>query len=190
MKHVLIYFMFFLIVSANAQRVVIPAAHSDYRITYQKHRGYIQLNNGKKIMGIFQYAFWEFPTPNIKSFNEKGNLINRYQEKEIKSIVLAGADSTLSAKDSTYFKTLDKSKSLYRQLTFGPLEIYDYFFNVNEVHGLIYSLILVKVDNQLYTFKSYNKFISWIHANYKDKIKWKKDITVKDIIRQLNGFPT
>ena len=40
--------------------VAPPSYHSPYNIYGQKHEGYIELKNGKKIEGVFQYAFWEF----------------------------------------------------------------------------------------------------------------------------------
>ena len=188
MKRLINIISIFSTLHVAGQHVIIPAAHSKYRIEYQKHKGYIQLNNGEKISGIYQYAFWEFPSYNIKSFTEKGALIKRYRSRDIKSIVLAGSDRTLSNKDSTYFMVLDKSKALYRQLTFGSIEVFDYFFNVNEARGLIYTLLIVKANDQLHTFKSESKFIKWLKANYPDKIRWNDNITSQEIVKQLNGI--
>lgn len=99
---------FFSALNVAGQRVVIPAYHNPYVIHYEKHNGYIVLNNGKKIEGSFQYAFWEFPTYNLKLFSKKGKVIKCYKPKDVKTVVLAGSDTALSKKDSTYFKVLVK----------------------------------------------------------------------------------
>lgn len=168
------------------QRGIVP--YYARGIDYQIHNGYIELNSGEKINGTFQYADMEFPTYNLKLFSPDGKLLKRYKSNVIKIVALVGCDTTLSTRDSTYFKTLDKSKVLYRQLTFGSIEIYDYFFNVNEQNGLIRSPILIKTNNQLIEFNSEEKFIKWMQTNNGGKIKWHKDITAADIVKQLNGI--
>lgn len=186
MKKLITIFFIFSTFNVAAQHVVIPASHNPYNIDYQKHAGYILLNNGQKITGIFQYDFWEFPSYNLKSFSKNGKGLKRYRIKNIRSVVLAGSDTTLTNKDSTYFQVLGKHKAFYRQLTFGQIEIFDNFFDVNEKKGLIKPLLFVKVNNQYHELDSKNKFIKWMQTNYPDKIKWRKDITLEEIVRQLN----
>lgn len=48
--------------------------------------------------------------------------------------------------------------------------------------------MVVKENGQIKNFNSKEKFIQWMRENYPDKIRWEKDITVQDIVRQLNGF--
>lgn len=187
MKKLVTIILFFSTLKANAQHLII-ISNNKYSIDNQKHTGYIEFNNGEKITGIFEYATDEFPTYNLKSFAQNGKLIKRYKSKDIKKVVLAGSDSSLSQRDSTYFKVLDKSKRFYRQLTFKDIEVYDWLFNVNEKSGLVYPNLLIKKDDQLTKFNSKESFINWVHKNAADKIKWHKDISVAQIIRQLNGM--
>ena len=162
---------------------------SKYAINYQKHNGYIDFNNCEKITGIFEYGADEFPTYNLKSFTQSGKLIKRYKSNSIKEVVLARGDNSLSGKDSTYFKVLDKSKRLYRQLTFDKgMQIYDELFNVNERAGLVSPTLLIRRNGHLIKFNSTKSFINWIKENASDKIKWHDGITVLQIIRQLNGI--
>ncbi|MGI8951977.1 MAG: hypothetical protein ACR2FN_10380 [Chitinophagaceae bacterium] len=189
MKKLVIILSFFPIKSLAQIIPILMAYESKYGIHYQKHVGYIELNNEQKIEGIFQYALWEFPTYNLKSFSQDGKLLHRYKSKEVKKVVLAGGDSSLSNKDSTYFIIFDGSKYFYRQLSFDKdIQVYDWLFNVNERPGLIYNALLVKRKDQLLDFKSQEDFIQWMRKNAADKIKWHKGITVQEIIRQLNGM--
>jgi hypothetical protein len=126
-----------------AQHTVI-LGNPKYRIDYSVHKGYLILNTGEKVEGDFKYAMDEFPTYNLKFLSPVKKVIKRYNVKKINRLVLAGSDTSLSNKDSTYFETLGEHKLFYRQLTFGNIKIYDErFFNVNEVKGLIYPLITV-----------------------------------------------
>lgn len=188
MKKLVIIILFFSALKAKAQHPIILSSNK-YAVDYQKHKGYIELNNGEKIVGIFEYAADEFPTHNLKSFTQGDKLIKRYKSNSIKRVVLVGNDNSLSNKDSTYFKILDKSKRFYRQLTFNnDMQIYDELFNVNERIGLVYPTLLIKKNNQLTKFNSKESFINWFHKNAADKIKWQKGLTVEQIIRQLNGI--
>lgn len=187
MKKLVISIFIFSTLTVTAQHVFV--IQSKYAINYQKHNGYIDFNNGEKITGIFEYGADEFPTYNLKSFTQSDKLIKRYKSNSIKEVVLAGSDNSLSGKDSTYFKVLDKSKRLYRQLTFDKnIQVYDGLFNVNERFGLVYPYLLIKRNNQLIKFNSKEHFINWIQRNAADKIKWHEGITVEQIIRQLNGM--
>lgn len=183
---IIILITFFIQPISYAQHAVIVS--NKYSINYKIHKGYIELSSGEKVNGAFQYADMEFPTYNLKSFNANGTVIKRYKTNTIKLVALKGSDTSLTHNDSTYFKALNKGKVLYRQLTFGSIEIYDYFFNVDERNGLIKPPILVKKDGQLIEFYSEEKFIKWLQTNNSDKIKWHVNITAIDIIRQLNGI--
>lgn len=189
MKYILLTVSSFLTITAFSQAIpIILGSSSGVIINYQKHKGYITLVSGETIEGNFQYGADEFPTYNLKSFSENGKKIKRYKSNHIKTVILNGSDTTLTNKDSTYFKVLDKSKRFYRQLTFGSIEVYDNLFNVNEKGGLIRSPLVVKANNKLYKLNSKSKFIKWMKTNYPDKVKWHENITVQEIIRQLNGM--
>ena len=188
MKLIIIILICVSTLKVTGQHVIIPASHNPYNINYQKHSGYIVLNNGQKVTGIFQYDFWEFPGYNLKSFSKNGKGLKRYRIKNIKKVVLLGSDTMITNKDSTYFEVLGRPKGFYRQLTFGPIKVYDNFFDVNEKKDLIKPLFFVKVNNQYYELNSKDKFIKWLKTNYPKRIKWNEDITLQQIIRQLNGM--
>jgi hypothetical protein len=45
----------------------------------------------------------------------------------------------------------------------------------------------VKTKKGFIQFNKPEKLKKWLKENYPDKIKWNDNITVQDIIRQLNG---
>lgn len=190
MKKLIIILYFFPVKSfSQSQLAPIIGYQSKYGIHYNKHSGYVELKNGKKVTGIFQYALWEFPTYNLKMFTSDGKMIKRYSHTEIKNIVLAGSDSVLSRNDSTYFTVFDGSPYFYRQLSFDKdIHVYDWLFNVNERPGLLYRALLIKKDNEFFTCRSNEDFIKWMQKNAADKINWHKNITAQEVIRQLNGI--
>ncbi|HUZ60796.1 MAG TPA: hypothetical protein VMU83_18640 [Hanamia sp.] len=143
------------------------------------------LNNGQSIKGVFEYAYFKFPVCNFKLYSDSGKLIKRYKISEINKVVLAGSDTTLSKKDSTYFIRIGKS-SLYRQLTFGAIEIFDPLVNVNESPGLISSNTAVLENNKLKEFYSEKKILKYIENKLKEKGIEKTFKSTKDAIRYLN----
>ncbi len=184
MKIIIIILLFFSASNITAQPFI-----NIHDLNYQKHAGYIELNNGEKINGDFEYAFWEFPTYNLRYYSPNGKMAERYSVKNIKKVVLSGGDGWLSPKDSTYFIVHDKSRHFYRQLTFGKdFQIYDGFFNVDEIVGMVTNYFLVKKAGSFIKLNSAEKLIKWLKENEARKIKWHYGITVQQIIRQLNGM--
>jgi hypothetical protein len=169
--------------------IVIGLTGHKYDIDYEKHPGQLILNNGQIIKGDFKYATLEFPTGNFKYYSNAGKVIKRYKESQIKSITLAGSDTTLSKKDSTYITVIGKlsffTSSFYRQLTFGPIKIYDQLINVNERHGLVYSDLAVLENNKL-KFYSKRKFLKYIENKLKENNIEKSFTSTKEAIRYLN----
>ncbi|MEO8853228.1 MAG: hypothetical protein ABI359_05590 [Ginsengibacter sp.] len=169
--------------------MIAGATSHKYDIHFEKHPGTLILNNGQIIKGDFKYATWEFPSGNFKYYSNAGKVIKRYKESQIKSITLAGSDTTLSKKDSTYIMVIGKlsffTSSLYRQLTFGPIKIYDQLINVNERRGLVYSDLAVLENNKL-RFYSKRKFLKYIENKLKEKNIEKSFKSTKEAIRYLN----
>jgi hypothetical protein len=158
---------------------------SKYVIAYKKHFGNIILNNGENIKGVFEYAEMEFPTYNFKYFSNSGKLIKRYKISDLSSITLAGSDTTLSNKDSTYFIRI--GKYLYRQLTFGSIKIFDPLININERNGIVKpdDLIIFKNDF-VKTFHSEEDIIKYIQDRLKEKNIEKSFKSIPEVIRYLN----
>jgi hypothetical protein len=169
---------------AQGQRFFVPSSH--YKIDYQKHAGNLILKNGEVITGVFQYAYLEFPTPNFKLYSDSGKLLKRYKLSAIKSITLAGSDTTLSDKDSTYFMRLGNA-SFYRQLTFGMIRIYDPLINVNEKKGLVYSDLAVEENNSIKVFHVEDHLLRYIEKKLKEKKIYKTFHSIKEAIRLLNA---
>ena len=159
--------------------------HDEYN---KKHSGYIELTNGEKIEGTFEYAFWEFPTYNLKLLSPKGKVVKRYYISDIKKVVLAGSNDWLTNTDSNYFIVHDKCRHFYRQLTFGnDFQLYDGFFNTDGYVGLVTNYFLVKTKKGFIEFNNSDKLKKWLKEKYPNEIKWNEDITIQDIIRQLNN---
>ena len=67
--------IFFIFLSFKASGQPFAGFHDQY---YHNNTGYIELNNGEKIIGDFKYAFWEFPTYNLKLLSPGEKVLKRY----------------------------------------------------------------------------------------------------------------
>lgn len=172
--------LLFIISSSFGQHIYISS--SEYNIYYQKHSGQAILNNGKTIKGIFKHSYFVFA---LNYFDSSGKFIRRYKESDIKSITLAGSDSSISNKDSTYFIKINKPY-LYRQLTFGSIKIYDKLINVNEKKGVIYSTVIVVESNKVRKLNTKREILKYIQAKLKEKNIKKYFNSVKEAIHYLN----
>ena len=179
-------FYIFLLISIKLfpQHAVIVG--NKYRIQYEKHSGILILRTGEVIKGVFQYAYWEFPTPNFIYFSDSGKLLMRYKTSLLESASFEGSDTTLSKKDSTYFKRIGKS-SIYRQLTFGEIKIYDPLINVNERPGLVYSDLIVLENNKPKIFHSENDIVHYIVNKLKEKGVNNSFNSIQEAISYLNS---
>jgi hypothetical protein len=156
-----------------------------YQIDYKKHIGTLYLKSGETIKGIFEYASFEFPTFNFKYYSNDGKFIKRYKVSVIDSLIVSGADSSLTNADSTCFIKIGKN-GLYRQLTNGSLKIYDQLVNVNEREGLIYSTIYVFDNNMQLKFLTENSFIKYIEAKLKERGIQKTFKSIREAVHYIN----
>ncbi|HVT85476.1 MAG TPA: hypothetical protein VHD35_09745 [Chitinophagaceae bacterium] len=177
---VIVVSLFFFISSTLGQHVYVSS--SEYNIYYQKHSGQAILNNGKTQKGIFKHSYLAFT---FKYFDSSGKFIKRYKESDIKSITLAGSDTSISNKDSTYFIKINKPY-LYRQLTSGAIEIYDKLINVNEKKGLIFSTVIVLEDNKVKKLNTKRKILAYIEEKLNEKNIPQHFNSVKEAIHYLN----
>ena len=137
--------------------------------------------------GKFKYAMDEFPTYNLKLLSPESKTLKRYSVKEINRVVLAGADTSLSGNDSTYFETFGKHKLFYRQLTFGDVKIYDErFFNVNEANGQVYPTITVIYNAKTYKVHSSKNLQLLLYSFGMKEFAPVNKCSLTDIIRNLN----
>jgi hypothetical protein len=156
-----------------------------YEIDYKKHPGKMVLKNGQTIYGIFQYTDIGFPSNYFKSFDESGALVAKYKVTDVSSLTLAGADTSLSTKDSTYFVKIGKS-TLYRQLTFGSILIYDPLINVNERSGLVYADLLVIENSHHQNILTDHQLLRLMEKKLKQSKVVRSFKTVQELIRYLN----
>lgn len=186
MKNKLSVFAFILLhcpIFSQAQ-VIHGAPQYKFLVEYKKHFGHLILNDGQSITGTFEYSYFEFPVRSFKYYSDSGKVIKRYKKSEIKSITFAGSDTTLSKRDSTYFIKIDKS--LYRQLTFGAIKIYDPLINVNERQGLIYPDLVVLENNKPKNFHSEKKILKYIEDKLKEENIKQKFESIEEAIHYLN----
>ncbi len=170
---------------ASAQHAVV-VGRSKYLIDYQKHKGYIILNSGEKITGTFEYATWEFPTFNLKYYDENGKVIKRFKTSQINKAVFYGADKSLTDSDSTYFIKLNNESYLSRQLTDGTIKVYDDLINTNERPGLIKTDLTVYFQEKVYHINSETKLRDLIQKISPSLMITKESSSVS-IIKQLNS---
>jgi hypothetical protein len=173
--------------NAVAIAAAAGAGSSKYAIDYQKHTGYIILNSGEKVSGTFEYATWEFPTFNLKLYNDYGDLIKRYKISKIDKAVFYGADSSLTNADSTTFVRLNNRAYFFRQLTNGPVKIYDDLFNINERPGLIKSGLLIYYQDKVYKTDSKEQLKKRLEALVPSLVI-SKDAGTARIIKELNSM--
>jgi hypothetical protein len=156
-----------------------------YSIVYQKHKGYIVLNSGEKIFGVFQYSNMEFPTYNLKYFDDKGKMIKRFKTSLISKAVFNGADSIIGLKDSTRFVRIKANAHFSRQLTKGPIMVYDDLFNIDESPGLVNKNTLIIIFQgrieKISSTVEFKKLIQQISS-----IDVGSENTIQSIIRKLN----
>ncbi len=178
-------------IRAICQHMVPVSSSGRYHIDYRRHSGELILNNGKNVIGIFQYDWLEFPVANFRYYSDSGKILHHYKVKDIKSIILLGADSCLFKRDSTYFVRMGKSdllhKSLYRQLTFGEIKIYDPLINVDEQKGMIYYELSVLEDGKLKTFSNQNDLLKYIETKLSEKNIVQPLHSVEEAVRFLNN---
>lgn len=187
MKFKLTFLATLFYLTGYTQMHIVPnGSLAKYSIDYQRHQGYIVLNSGKKIIGAFQYADMEFPTYNLKYFDDKGKMIKRFKTALISKAVLKGADSILGIKDSTYFVRLKDKPYLSRQLTRGPILVFDDLFNIDERPGLVHTNGLIIMfqgkEEKISSQEEFKKLIQKISS-----IDVAKAATVESIIKKLNA---
>ena len=173
--------------SQNGAAIAAAASggRSKYNVAYQKHTGYLILTNAQKVNGTFEYADMEFPTYNLKEIGQNGKVIKRFKLKEVDKVVLAGADRLLTTRDSTYFFSLNRSARLFRQLTFGGIEVYDQLFSVNETPGLVGQDLLIRYKGKQYYTHSDKEFISLI-TQLSPSLETNHASTAAELIAALN----
>ena len=121
----------------NAQHVFV-SSNNPYEIAGTKHEGEMILKNGTMLKGMFQYNTFVLADDGFDFFSDSGTThIKKIKEELIEKLTLAGADTSLSNRDSTYFISI--KSHLFRQLTFGIVRLYDPTIYVNERSGLINS---------------------------------------------------
>ena len=176
--------------SSAHNKTYIPYTHSKFISDNNIHAGILETYNGEKILGNFAYN--NFFARNFLSYSKSGKQINKYKYKDVKSIVLLGSDSVISRKDSTFFiKLFDKKDYLYRQLTFGEVEIFDQYFNVNYTHGLVGNYLVIRYKGKLYTVGTRKRFTLLIRSFAPEKImefSKEKFLSVTAVIKKFNSY--
>jgi hypothetical protein len=167
--------------------VILLMGQNHPHVDYKMHSGIIILNSGDTIKGNFKYADMEFPSFNLKYY-ENGSKMKRYMLSKIKEAVLEGSDTSLTKNNSTIFvKLFEKDNFLYRQLTFGDIKIYDEVFLVNENKGVVTKKLVVSYQGKKYKTESDKELLSLINKLHPDLFKpSRENISRQEIIRRLN----
>ncbi len=149
----------------NAQHVFY-SSHDPFAIPNNKHAGRLIMENGLTLTGLFQYYNGGLADPVFRYYNDSGKVIKKIRLDSLQQVVLAGADTALSNKDSTYF--IKFKNTLFRQLTFGFVKLYDQGIYLNERIGLVNSegLFREKVvaydGDSIKTFKDKKAILQYI----------------------------
>lgn len=182
-KYIILISICFCSLNVFSQHAVVVRQINDFN--YERHVGYIELNNGQIIDGVFLYDFWEFPTYNLKNLNKNGKTIKSYRFSNIKKVVLLGSDTLLTNKDSTYFlKPVDEDE-FYRQLTFGRIKIFDSKFIVDEKMGEISDDHIIYADSIVYKTRSERELVALIKKLNPDR-QFAKIESAQELIKLLN----
>ena len=170
--------------SGRAQHAVF--IHSGKVTHFDVHRGYLRYPTGAIVSGFFVYADMEFPTYSVKRVDSATRKTKqRIFMKDIDRMVLVGHDSALTRNDSTYFRKFSGREKLFRQLTFGDIQIFDNLFSVNENPGrvgtqfmILHGATTIYVGNKSQLGAAVNKLLPAGHTTGNDP---------KKIIERLNG---
>ncbi len=187
MKTLFIAAFSLLTVKTFSQGAILGHGHSAYVFGYKTHIGIIILNNGDTVKGSFKYSDMDFPSFNLKYY-QNGIKKKRYMLSKIKEAILEGSDTSLTKKTSTVFiKLSEKDKLLYRQLTFGDIEIYDPLFLVNEKKGLVTENLIVLYEGKMYKTSSDKELVYLINKLHPNLFQTNREnVSRQEIIRQLN----
>ena len=173
----------------NAQHVFV-SSHDPYEIAGTKHEGEMILKKGTILKGIFQYNTFVLPDDGFEFFSNSGIHIKKIKEELIEKLTLAGADTLLSNRDSTFFISI-KSR-LFRQLTFDIVQLYDPTIYVNERSGLINSEgyfhenVFAIENGKIIRFDAKKDILKFVHNKLAEKGIDQSFKTLRQAIHYLN----
>ena len=173
----------------NAQHVFV-SSHDPYEIAGTKHEGEMILKKGTILKGIFQYNTFVLPDDGFEFFSNSGIHIKKIKEELIEKLTLAGADTLLSNRDSTFFISI-KSR-LIRQLTFDIVQLYDPTIYVNERSGLINSEgyfhenVFAIENGKIIRFNAKKDILKFVHNKLAEKGIDQSFKTLRQAIHYLN----
>jgi hypothetical protein len=173
----------------NAQHVFV-SSHDPYEIAGTKHEGEMILKKGTILKGIFQYNTFVLPDDGFEFFSNSGIHIKKIKEELIEKLTLAGADTLLSNRDSTFFISI-KSR-LFRQLTFDIVQLYDPTIYVNERSGLINSEgyfhenVFAIENGKIIRFNAKKDILKFVHNKLAEKGIDQSFKTLRQAIHYLN----
>jgi hypothetical protein len=173
----------------NAQHVFV-SSHDPYEIAGTKHEGEMILKNGTILKGMFQYNTFVLADDGFEFFSDSGIHIKKIKEELIEKLTLAGADTLLSNRDSTFFISI-KSR-LFRQLTFDIVQLYDPTIYVNERSGLINSEgyfhenVFAIENGKIIRFNAKKDILKFVHNKLAEKGIDQSFKTLRQAIHYLN----
>ena len=173
----------------NAQHVFV-SSHNPYEVAGTKHEGEMILKKGTILKGIFQYNTFVLPDDGFEFFSNSGIHIKKIKEELIEKLTLAGADTLLSNRDSTFFISI-KSR-LFRQLTFDIVQLYDPTIYVNERSGLINSEgyfhenVFAIENGKIIRFNAKKDILKFVHNKLAEKGIDQSFKTLRQAIHYLN----
>ena len=173
----------------NAQHVFV-SSHNPYEIAGTKHEGEMILKNGTILKGMFQYNTFVLADDGFDFFSDSGTHIKKIKEELIEKLSLAGADTLLSNRDSTYFISI--KSHLFKQLTFGIVQLYDPTIYVNERSGLINSEgyfhenVFAIENGKIIRFDAKKDILKFVHNKLAEKGIDQSFKTLRQAIHYLN----
>ena len=173
----------------NAQHVFV-SSNNPYEIAGTKHEGEMILKNGTILKGMFQYNTFVLADDGFEFFSDSGIHIKKIKEELIEKLTLAGADTLLSNRDSTFFISI-KSR-LFRQLTFDIVQLYDPTIYVNERSGLINSEgyfhenVFAIENGKIIRFNAKKDILKFVHNKLAEKGIDQSFKTLRQAIHYLN----
>jgi hypothetical protein len=130
------------------------------------------------------------PDDGFEFFSNSGIHIKKIKEELIEKLTLAGADTLLSNRDSTFFISI-KSR-LFRQLTFDIVQLYDPTIYVNERSGLINSEgyfhenVFAIENGKIIRFNAKKDILKFVHNKLAEKGIDQSFKTLRQAIHYLN----
>lgn len=164
--------------SAVSAQKVLPAILATRRPPLTNHRGVVVLANGDTIRGTMKFDPTYTNTADLYFQDDSGNK-KYFHFRQLQSVRLFDADSTLPVHNFTDFIKIRGEKGWWRKILDGKAELYDNALYAGESPGRVGNKVWLYKEGQFTdltqkgTFGIKEDLVRFINTNYHRKVKGK-----------------